>query len=71
MLTLLFTILMIMVFGKILGFAIRAAWGMSKIIVSVVMLPLFLIGLVLKGLISIALPILIIIGVISLVSLHD
>lgn len=71
MLTVLFAILMIIVFGKLLGFAIKATWGISKIVVSVVLLPLFLIGLVLKGLISIALPILIVIGVISLVSLHD
>lgn len=71
MLTILFTILMIIVFGKILGFAIRAAWGISKIVVSVVLLPIFLIALVLKGLITIALPLLLVVGVISLFALHD
>lgn len=71
MLTLLFTILMIVVFGKLLGFAIRATWGISKILVSFVLLPLFLIGLVLGGLISIAFPILIIIGIISLFKICD
>ena len=30
MLSLLFTILMIIVFGKLIGVAIRAAWGISK-----------------------------------------
>lgn len=71
MLKLIFIILMFLVFGKILGFAIKAAWGLSKIIVSVVLLPLFLIGLVIKGLIGIALPILVIVGIFSLIGLHD
>ena len=47
MLTLLFFVLLLSIFGKILGFAIRATWGISKIVFSVVLLPLFLIGLVL------------------------
>lgn len=71
MLTFLFTILMFVVFGKILLFAIRATWGISRIVFSVVLLPIFLIGLVLKGLISLALPVLILIGIVSLVALHD
>jgi hypothetical protein len=62
---------MFVVFGKILLFAIRATWGISRIVFSVVLLPIFLIGLVLKGLISLALPVLILIGIVSLVALHD
>ncbi|MBQ6835261.1 MAG: hypothetical protein IJO55_12725 [Lachnospiraceae bacterium] len=71
MLTFLFFILMLAVFGKILGFAIKATWSISKIVFSVVLLPLFLVGLVLKGLLTLALPILVIIGIISLIALHD
>ena len=71
MLTFLFFILMLAVFGKILGFAIKATWGISKIIFSVVLLPLFLVGLVLKGLLTLALPILVVIGIVSLIALHD
>lgn len=71
MLKLLFLVLMIMVFGKILVFAIKAAWGISKIICSVVLLPLFLIGFVIKGLIGIAIPILLVIGILSLFGLKD
>lgn len=71
MLTLLFFVLLLSIFGKILGFAIRATWGISKIVFSVVLLPLFLIGLVLKGLMSVALPVLIVIGIVSLFVLHD
>lgn len=66
MLTILFTILMLIVFGKIFGFAIKAAWSISKIICTVVLLPLILIGLVFAGLIGIALPILLVVGVVSL-----
>ena len=71
MFEIIFFILMIVVFGKILKFAVKAAWGLSKIVVSVVLLPLFLIGLVFKGLMAIALPVLIIIGIVSLLVLHD
>ena len=57
---------MIMVFGKLIGFAIRAAWGISKVIVTLVFFPLILIGLVLGGLIYLALPILIVVGLVAL-----
>ena len=66
MLTFIFTIFMFLIFGKILVFAVKAAWGISKIIASAVLLPLFLIGLVAVGLIKIAFPVLLIVGVISL-----
>lgn len=65
--TVLFMILLLLVFGKIFGFAIRAAWGVTKIAVVAVLFPLILAGLALIGLIGIALPILLIAGVISLI----
>ena len=71
MFELLFFVLLIMTFGKVLKFAIKAAWGVSKIVVSVVLLPIALIGLVLQGLLVIALPILVIIGVLAIIVLHD
>lgn len=66
MLTLLFTVLLFLVFGKILIFAVKAAWGISKIVCTVVLLPLVLIGLVFVGLIKLAVPVLLILGVASL-----
>lgn len=66
MLTVLFMILMLVVFGKIFGFALKATWGITKIIFSIVLLPVFLIALVFMGLIWIAFPVLIVIGLISL-----
>lgn len=52
-------------------FAFKAAWGISKIVVTLVLLPIFLIGLVLKGLVSIAIPILVVVGIVSLIKMHD
>lgn len=66
MLELLFVIGMLWIFGKLLFVGIRAAWSVSKILVTLVLLPLGLIVLVLTGLIYIALPILLIIGIMSL-----
>jgi len=71
MLNVVFMILMIMVFAKILKFAVKAAWGISKIVCSVILLPLALVVLVIKGLIEIAFPLLVIIACISLLAFRD
>ena len=55
---------MIWIFGKILFFGIKAAWGISKFLVTVVLLPLVLIGMVVCGLIYIAFPILLVVGIV-------
>lgn len=68
MITFLFCLLMLAVFGKLAVFACRAAWGFTKIIVCFVFAPLLLVILLISGLVYIALPILIIVGVIGLVS---
>ena len=66
MIELLFAILMFAVFGKILFFAIKATWSITKILLTVVLLPLILVVLAFAGLIYIAFPVLIIIGLIAL-----
>ena len=60
---------MLFLFGKLLVFGIRAAWGISKIVLTVVFLPIILIALVAGGLFYIAFPILIVLGLVSLLSL--
>lgn len=67
MLTLLFIILMFGIFGKMIGLAFRATWGITKICFRLVFLPLVLIGLALGGLIYIAIPLLVIVGIAMLV----
>lgn len=66
MLELLFTILMFVVFGKILFFAIKATWSITKILLTVVFLPLILVTLAFAGLFYIAFPILIVIAIVAL-----
>ena len=70
MLGLIFWILMLVVFGNILMFAIKMTWGITKVVFSLVLLPVTLVVLVLGGLLSIALPLLAVIGLISLFVLN-
>lgn len=67
MLTFIFIILMIMVFGKLLIWSIKAAWGITKILFTVVFLPIIFIALALSGAIYIAIVLLIIGGIVTLV----
>lgn len=66
--TILFAVLMIAVFGKLIGLAVKAAWGITKIIFSIVFCPLVLIGLFVAGLVYLAVPILVIIGILALIA---
>lgn len=66
LLFILFVILMIGVFGKLLALSFKAAWGLTKILFHLVFLPVVLIGMVIAGLISLAVPILAIIGLLAL-----
>ena len=56
------------VFGKLFCFGLKAAWGISKYVLNIVFLPLILIVMVAGGLLSVAFPLLLIIGVIGLVA---
>ena len=66
---LIFWLLMLAVFGNILMFAIRMTWGITKVLFSLVLLPITLVVLVLGGLLRIAFPLLAVIGLISLFAL--
>lgn len=66
LLTLIFMILMISVFGKLLWFAVKAAWSVTKILVTIVFLPLVLIGIAASGLLSIAFLGVLAVGAVSL-----
>ncbi len=62
----LFFILFFLIFGNILGFAFKAAWGIFRIVLSVVFLPLIILGFVFGGLMTVAFPLLLIVGICSL-----
>lgn len=66
MLELIFAVCMLCVFGKLFMFGVKAAWGISKLFFTIIFLPVILVGMVIGGLIYIALPIVIVIGIISL-----
>lgn len=68
MLEILFAMCMFWVFGKLFFFGLRAAWGLTKLLFVVIFLPVILIGMVLGGLIYIAFPILVVVGIISLIT---
>ena len=68
MFTLLFVFCMFGVFGKLFCFGLKAAWGISKFVLNIVFLPLILIVMVAGGLLSVAFPLLLIIGVLGLVA---
>ena len=60
----LFMILMIFVFGKLFFFGLKAAWGLSKFVLTIILFPITLMMMVSAGLIYFAFIILIIIGII-------
>ena len=68
MLSLLFAICMIWFVGKFFIFGVKASWGILKLLCTVVLFPVILIGMVVGGLIYIAFPLLIIGGIIALIS---
>lgn len=70
LITVLFLILLFTIFGKLLSIAIKAAWGITKILFSIVFLPLVLIVLFFSGLVYVALIVLVIVGIVSLVKSH-
>ncbi len=63
----LFTIMLIAVVFELIVFAVKAAWGITKIVFTVLFFPLILVGLVAAGLLYLALPILIVVGIITFI----
>ena len=63
----LFYVLLVLIFGRLMVFSIRLTWSITKVLLILIFLPLILIGAVIAGLISLALPALIVIGIISLI----
>ena len=68
MLSLLFIIFFFWFFGKAFGFAFRAGWSIMRFMFSLVFLPLILVGLFVGGLVYIALPILLVVGLIVILA---
>ena len=67
MLTIIFVVALIWVAWKMLVLGIKAAWGIAKILCTVLLLPAFLFGLMCVGLLYVAVPILVIVGIVALI----
>lgn len=63
MLSLLFMICVFWIFGKLFIFGLRATWSVSKLLLTVVLWPVILIGMLIGGLLHLAFPILVIAGI--------
>lgn len=61
----LFIILMFYIFGKLFFFGLKAAWGLSKFILTIILLPITLMVMVSCGLLYFAFVLLIVVGIIS------
>ena len=70
MLTFLFFVLLFGIFGKLIWLAVKAAWGISKIVFSIVFLPAVVLVLFFSGLVYVALGLLVAIGIVSLIKGH-
>ncbi len=70
MLTFLFFVLLFGIFGKLIWLAVKAAWGISKIVFSIVFLPVVVLVLFFSGLVYVALGLLVVIGIVSLIKGH-
>lgn len=65
MFTIICCILFLMVFFKALGLALKLGWGILKIALYLVFFPAIVLGMIFGGLVFIALPILIIAGIVT------
>ena len=66
MLTLLMMIMFFAVFGRLIGFAFRFGWGMFKIAAYLIFLPAIVLMLIFGGFLYVALPILIVAGIVGM-----
>lgn len=61
----LFMILTFYIFGKLFFFGLKAAWGLSKFVLTIILLPITLMVMVSCGLLYFAFVLLIVVGIIS------
>ena len=65
MLTLLFVMLLLVFVANVIKISIKAAWGITKFALSIIVFPMVLIGLAFAGFFYVALAILMIVGIAS------
>lgn len=68
MLAIIFTVCLIWVIGKLLFLGIKAAWSITKLLITIVIFPVILIWMAAAGMVYAGLLILIIVGIATLIS---
>ena len=66
MITILFFFMFFIIFGKMIGFALKASWSIFKAVMYLIFCPFILVMLVVGGLIYVAFPLLIVIGIVGI-----
>ena len=66
MLTLISIVILFAVFGRLLLFGLKLGWGIMKLVGFIVFLPLIILAMILGGFAFVALPILLIVGIVSM-----
>ena len=66
MMTLIMMIMFFVVFGKLLGFALKVGWSVFKIAAYLIFLPAIVLMMIFGGLLYLAVPILIVAGITSM-----
>ena len=67
MITFIFIILFLCFVGKMIAFAFKAAWGITKKSFAIIFFPIFIIAVFLSGLVYVAIAVLLIAGLVSLI----
>lgn len=67
MITILFIILLCTTTWKLFWLALRASWGILKIVLAVLFFPLAVVGLAYIGLMAVAVPVLLLVGLVTVI----
>ncbi len=67
MFTALFVIFAICVFGDLLWLCIKLTWSAWKVVLTLVCLPLLIVFMVLGGMMALALPLLVVVGIVAVI----
>ncbi|OCN05938.1 hypothetical protein A4S06_06875 [Erysipelotrichaceae bacterium MTC7] len=62
------TFLFLIIFSRVIWVAVKATWSVTKILLFVVFFPLIFVGTIIGGLMYVAIPLLIVVGIISLLT---
>ncbi|MDH6367312.1 MULTISPECIES: hypothetical protein [Breznakia] len=62
------TFLFLIIFSRIIWVAVKATWSVTKIVLFIFFMPLLFIGAIIGGLMYVAIPLLVVAGIISLIT---